>query len=129
MKSIHRLSESVLRDKETWTQVGRRILGYYDFHVSPAGIGKCIDVWRRDRSVPEEEMINGLGFLLGDLAIEQYGGEWCWVKDDFGETPAIQRTHDGFVSHTLDWVSKLLTDTTMIAEREVPSLVEVFGRL
>jgi hypothetical protein len=128
MKSIQPLSESVLRDKTTWAQIGRRILASYGCDATPGGIGKCIDIWRGERRVPEDEMLDGLGFLLGDLAIEQYGGEWCWVKDDFGETPAIQRSQGGYISYALDWVSKRLTDTTVVAEREIPSLVDTFGR-
>jgi hypothetical protein len=60
--------------------------------------------------------------------IAQHGGLWVWVVDEFGQTPAIQRTTGGYVAYVLDWVSKRLRDTS-VAENEIPSVIAVYSEI
>lgn len=128
MKSVVPISEAVTRDKESWKSVGRRILAFYGCSETASDIGRCMDCWKKDRRIPEGEMINGLGFLLGDLMVGLHGGIWVWVNDEYGQTPAIQRTKDGWISYVLDSVSKRLRDDA-IAQREIPSLVDSYANM
>ena len=128
MKSVAPISETVERDKEKWISVGQKILVFYGLCRTALGIGMCIDRWKTDRRVPEDEMIDGLGFLLGDLIIELHGGSWVWVVDEFGQSPAVQRRQDGWICFVLDSVSKRLRDDST-AEREIPSLVDSYAQI
>ena len=128
MKSITPISEKVTRDKEQWKVVGSRILAFYGCSETASEIGRCIDCWKKDRRVPEREMIPGLGFLLGELILAKHGGMWVWVEDEFGQSPAIQRIPDGWISYVLDAVSKRLRDDC-VAEREIPTLVDSYVQL
>ena len=128
MKSISPISETVARDKESWTVVGRRILAFYGCSETVSEIGRCIDCWKKNRRVPEGEMIDGLGFLLGDLVIAQHGGMWVWVVDEFGQTPAVQRSQIGWITYVLDAVSKRLRDDS-VAEKEIPSVVDTYAQM
>jgi len=128
MKSITPISETVTRDKEQWKTVGSRIFAFYGCSETVPEVGRCIDFWKKDRRVPEGEMIPGLGFLLGDLILTKHGGSWVWVEDEFGQVPAIQRASDGWIAYVLDAVSKRLRDDAS-AEREFPTLVDSYVQL
>jgi hypothetical protein len=125
---ITSLSEVVKRDKDEWKEVGIKILQHYRLDTSIPGIGKCIDAWKKDRGVVEQEMIDGLGFLLGDIIIGIHGGRWVWVKDDFGDIPAIQRVEGGYVTYILDVVSKRLRDDS-VAAREIQSIADFYSEM
>ena len=128
MQSITPISDDVAADKDRWVNIGRKILAFHNCGETPAEIGRCIDLWKKTKGVPEEEMIDGLGFFLGELVLDQHGGTWVWVADEFGQTPAIQRKSLGYVSYVLDWVSKRLRDDS-VAEREIPSVVAVYAEI
>ena len=128
MKSIKPISERVARDKEQWKAVGGRILAFYGCSETVPEVGKCIDLWKKDRRVPEGEMIPGLGFLLGELILAKHGGSWVWVEDEFGQVPAIQRAPEGWIAYVLDAVSKRLRNDS-VAERELPTLVDSYVQL
>ena len=72
-------------------------------------------------------MIDGLGFALGELLIMTHGGNWVFVTDSFGRTPAIQRIVNGSITYALDAVSKRLRDDSN-AEKELPTLAEVYSK-
>jgi hypothetical protein len=128
MKTVTPLSESVTRDKDRWAAVGRRILAFYGCRETVSEVGRCIDCWKKDQRIPKGEMIDGLGFLLGELVIAGHGGTWVWVVDEFGQTPAVQRVTGSWIAYVLDAVSKRLRDES-VAERELPSLVDVYAEI
>ncbi len=71
---VEPLSERMLNNKQHWQQVGSKILQYYGCDESYTGIGRCIDLWKQQsdsqvRKYEETEVLDGLGFLLGDLCI------------------------------------------------------------
>jgi hypothetical protein len=127
MTSITPLSGTVIQNKNAWIAVGRQILAFYGCTETPADIGKCIDDWKKDRRVAEKEMIDGLGFMFGELIIAQHGGSWIWVSDSFGQTPAIQRSPEGPITYALDIVSKRLRDDSS-ATRELRSIVDLYAK-
>lgn len=124
---ISPLSAAVSRDKDQWVAIGRQILAHFGCGSTVSELGRCIDSWKQDRCVPEEEMIDGLGFALGELLIAEHGGRWVFVTDSFGQTPAIQRVAEGSVTYVLDAVSKRLRDDSR-AEAELQTLADVYGR-
>lgn len=128
MQSITPISNENAADKDRWVAIGCKILAFHHCGETAAEIGRCIDLWKKTKSVPEEEMIDGLGFFLGEVALAQHGGIWVWVVDEFGQTPAIQRKPSGYVSYVLDWVSKRLRDSS-VAEREIPSVVAIYAEI
>lgn len=128
MKSITPISETVAAEKDQWESIGRKILAFHGCGETTSEIGRCIDLWKTSRRVPEGQMIDGLGFLLGDLVISMHGGSWVWVVDEFGQTAAIQRISGGNVCYVLDLVSKRLCDNS-IAELEIPSVISVYADL
>jgi len=71
-------------------------------------------------------MLDGLGFLFGELMISRHGGTWVWVVDSFGQTPAIQKVPGGSITYALDVVSKRLRDSS-IAARELPTIVDIYA--
>jgi len=126
MLSVTPISEKVIQHKNEWITVGRKILAHYGCAETPAEIGKCIDMWKKDHRVAEQEMIDGLGFLFGEWIVTEHGGSWVWVSDSFGEIPAIQRVPGGSITYALDVVSKRLRDGS-IAARELPSIADVYA--
>ena len=127
MLNIEPLPADVMHDKDNWVGIGSQILSHFRCDFSISGIGKCIDCWKNDPCVPEEEMIDGLGFALGELLIMTHGGNWVFVTDSFGRTPAIQRIVNGSITYALDAVSKRLRDDSN-AEKELPTLAEVYSK-
>jgi hypothetical protein len=108
-----------------WKATGRKILASFASAETISDLGRCIDSWKKDRRVPESEMIDGLGFLLGDMILAQHGGKWVWIEDSFGQTPALQAPN-GQILYALDVVSKRLRDNS-VAERELPSVADVYA--
>ena len=106
--------------------MGTQILGHYGCDPTFTGIGAAINKWRESKDVVEQEMIDGLGFLFGDLVIGAHGGKWVMVEDQWGTTPAIQKQDDGQVWYALDAVSKRLRDDCD-ASRELPSIADIYG--
>jgi hypothetical protein len=127
MLTIEPLPAVVIQHKDNWVSIGTQILSHFQCDFSISGIGKCIDCWKNDPCVPEEEMINGLGFTLGELMLARHGGTWVFVTDSFGRTPAIQRIANGSVTYALDAVSKRLRDNSH-AEAELLSFAEVYSQ-
>lgn len=125
--NIQKATEQLLEDKDRWKEIGKKILDYYKYPISHEGIGSCIDNWKVNQNVKEEEMIDGLGFLFGDLCIKQSGGLWVIVEDQWGETPAIQKIDNGQVLYVLDVISKRLRDSRE-AKREIQSIAYVYGQ-
>jgi hypothetical protein len=125
MQSVTPISDAVKRDKEMWKAAGSKILASYGCAETISQLGRCIDSWKKDRRVPEQEMIDGLGFLLGDMILAQHGGKWVWVEDRFGQTPALQAPNDRIL-YALDVVSKRLRDNS-VAEKELPSVADVYA--
>src|SRR5262245_11777472 len=125
MQSVTPISDAVKRDKDVWKVTGRKILAFYSCGETISEIGRCIDCWKKDGRVPEKEMIDGLGFLLGDMILAQHGGQWVWVADNFGQTPALQSS-SGKILYALDVVSKRLRDNS-VAEKELPSVADVYA--
>lgn len=125
--NIQKATERLLKDKDQWKKIGEKILDYYKHPVSYEGIGSCIDDWKVNQNVKEEEMIDGLGFLFGDLCIKNSGGYWVMVEDQWGKTPAIQKVDNGPVFYALDIISKRLRDSGE-AKREIPSIAYVYGQ-
>src|SRR5690242_21197980 len=103
MQSVTPISVAVKRDKDMWKVTGRKILATYGCAETISELGRCIDSWKKDKRVPKEEMIDGLGFLLGDMILAQHGGNWVWVEDSFGQTPALQAPN-GWILYALDVV-------------------------
>lgn len=125
MLSIAPLSETASRHKDEWLGIASQILAHFGCGNSISEIGRCIDLWKKDPCVPEDEMIDGLGFALGDRILTEHGGRWVFVTDSFGETPAIQRIAEGSVTYVLDAVSKRLRDHSR-AEAELQTLADVY---
>ncbi len=123
---INPATEKLLLDKDSWKAVGLKILNHLDCPTSYEGIGRAIDLWRSHKSIPEEEMIDGLGFLFGDLCISEHGGEWVLVEDQWGVTPAIRKAESEGVLYSLDIVSKRLREENR-AEQELPSVAHVYN--
>ena len=125
MFSITPLPDTISRDKDEWVRISQQILAHFACGSSVSEIGRCIDCWKKDPCVPEGEMIDGLGFALGEMIIAQHGGDWVLVRDSYGETPAIQRIAEGSVTYVLDAVSKRLRDSSC-AEAELQTLADVY---
>lgn len=111
--------------KSQWLAVGEKILSHYRCHKSPEGIGACIDLWKTDKAIDEDEFVNALGFVFGEFLAEQYGGAWVIVEDAFGTALGLQqRTNEYFFP--LDAISKRLQDDSE-ALREIPSLAAYYA--
>jgi len=63
MQSATPISDAVKRDKDMWKATGSKILALYGCADTVSELGRCIDSWKNDKRVPEQEMIDGLGFL------------------------------------------------------------------
>ena len=74
MLSIAPISDAVLRDE--WLRIAEQILAHFGCENSVAEIGRCIDCWKKDPCVPAEEMLDALGFALGERLVTQHGGRW-----------------------------------------------------
>ena len=86
---VEPLSERMMNNKQHWQQVGSEILKHYDCSESYSGIGRCIDQWKQQTDInqhryKETEVLDGLGFLLGELCILEFGGGWVWITDEHG---------------------------------------------
>jgi len=125
MPVIRPIPSEVATHKEQWKSIGSQILAHYGCDISFEGIGRAINKWRDGKEVVEQEMIDGLSFLFGDLIIGAHGGRWVMVDDQWGITPAIQKQDDGQVWCALDVVSKRLRDNSD-ASRELPSIAYVY---
>lgn len=129
---VEPLSERMLNNKQHWQQVGSKILQHYGCDESYTGIGRCIDLWKQQsdshvRKYEETEVLDGLGFLLGDLCIFEFGGSWLWITDEFGSTPAISHPGAETVSYIIDSISRRLRDESC-AEDEIPTIVAMYER-
>jgi Domain of unknown function (DUF3806) len=125
MQSVTPISDAVKRDKDMWKATGTKILAFYGCAETISELGRCVDSWKKDKRVPEQEMIDRLGFLLGDMILAQHGGKWVWVEDSFGQTPALQAPN-GWILYALDVVSKRLRDNS-VAEKELSSVADVYA--
>lgn len=128
--TVEPLSERMLNNKSHWQQIGSEILQHYQCEENYAGIGRCIDLWKRqsdnlERQYKETEILDGLGFLLGDLCIAEFGGGWVWITDDFGSTPAICHSGAETVIYIVDAISRRLRDDGC-AEEEIPTVVAMY---
>ncbi len=129
---VEPLSERMLTNKQHWQKVGSEILKRYDCLESYSGIGRCIDLWKRqadsaERKYKETEILDGLGFLLGELCILEFGGGWVWITDEHGSTPAICHPGAETVSYIMDSISRRLRDESC-AEDEIPTIVAMYER-
>ncbi len=140
MKRVHRdlimivepLSERMLNNKQHWQQVGSEILQHYGCEETYGGIGCCIDLWKQQadqqvRKYKETEVLDGLGFLLGELCILEFGGSWVWITDEHGSIPAICHSGAETVSYIIDSISRRLRDDSC-AEEEIPIIVAMYER-
>ena len=130
--TVEPLSERMLNNKRHWQQVGSEILQHYGCEETYRGIGRCIDSWKKqaDSEVTkykETEVLDGLGFLLGDLCILEFGGGWVWITDEHGATPAICHPGAETVSYIVDSISRRLRDESC-AEDEIPTIVAMYER-
>lgn len=123
--NISPLNQQMLNNKAYWKAEGRKILLQYGCHEDFAGIGQCMDLWKLNPAIEEQEIIDGLGFLLGELCIDQFGGEWVWVEDEHGEIPAIHQQGSDQVVYVMDAVSRRLRQHC-IAEAEIPMVAETY---
>ena len=129
---VEPLSERMLNNKQHWQQVGSEILQHFACAEDYAGIGRCIDLWKQqddlvERKYKETEVLDGLGFLLGELCIEEFGGSWVWITDEHGSIPAICHTGAETVSYIIDSISRRLRDESC-AEDEIPTIVAMYER-
>ncbi len=130
--TVEPLSERMLNNKQHWQQVGSEILQHFECEESYQGIGRCIDLWKQQadhqqRKFKETEVLDGLGFLLGDLCILEFGGGWVWITDEHGSTPAICYPGAETVSYIVDSISRRLRDDSC-AEEEIPTIVAMYER-
>jgi hypothetical protein len=130
--TVEPLSERMLNNKTHWQKVGSEILQHYGCSEDYAGIGRCIDLWKKqtdlsERKYKETEVLDGLGFLLGELCILELGGGWVWITDEYGSTPAICHAGAETVSYIVDSISRRLRDESC-AEDEIPTLVALYER-
>jgi len=126
MISVIELPENFEKDKEAWLGVSQKILAHYKQDRSLVGVGRCIDIWRVRKDLVEAEVIDGLGFLLGELIIEKHGGEWVFVNYDSAKIPAICKSKDGMLTFVIDAVSKRLRDTSCQAVGEIPNIARTY---
>lgn len=129
---VEPLSERMLNNKEHWKKIGSEILEHYNCDESYTGIGRCIDLWKQQTDLSEHkyketEILDGLGFLLGDLCILEFGGGWVWITDEYGSIPAICHPGAETVSYIMDSVSRRLRDEAC-AEDEIPTIVAMYER-
>ena len=129
---VEPLSERMLNNKQHWQQVGSEILQHFACTEDYAGIGRCIDLWKQqgdlvERKYKETEVLEGLGFLLGELCIQEFGGSWVWITDELGSTPAICHAGAETVSYIIDSISRRLRDESC-AEDEIPTIVAMYER-
>lgn len=124
---ISPISENIRQDKDAYIVAAEKILNHYGCSISAEGIGNAIDKWKKSQDVVEQEMIDCLGFLLGDLCINSAGGKWVMVTDSYGTTPAIQTPKEENISFVLDSVSKRLRDNSE-AKREIPSVMWLYQK-
>lgn len=130
--TVEPLSERMLSNKLHWQQVGSDILKHYCCDENYTGIGRCIDLWKRQsdsqpRQYKETEVLDGLGFLLGDLCVAEFGGSWVWITDEYGSTPAICHPGAETVSYIVDSISRRLRDDSC-AEDDIPTIVAMYER-
>ncbi len=129
---VEPLSERMLNNKQHWKKVGCKILHHYGCEETYAGIGRCIDLWKNTDSTesqkyPETEILDGLGFLLGELCVTEFGGGWVWITDEYGSIPAICHPGAETVSYIMDSVSRRLRDKGC-AEDEIPTIAAMYER-
>lgn len=129
---VEPLSERMVNNKEYWQKIGSEILMHYHCAESYSGIGRCIDLWKQqtdltERKYKETEVLDGLGFLLGELCILEFGGSWVWITDEYGSTPAICHPGAETISYIVDSISRRLRDETC-AEDEIPTIVAMYER-
>lgn len=120
------LPQEFEKHKAQWLEVGEKILHHYGQPKTPKGIGLCIDSWKSDKAIDEEEFLNAVGFLFGDLLIRQSGGKWVIVEDAFGRSVGIEKLSDR-IFFPLDAISKRLRDDSD-ASREIPTLADFFAK-
>lgn len=113
------------KHKFQWLAVGEKILHHYGCPRNPEGIGACIDLWKSDKAIDEEEVLNALGFVFGELLAEQHGGTWVIVEDEFGNALGLRQSTNRYF-FPLDAVSKRLRDDSE-ASREIPSLASFYA--
>lgn len=129
---VEPLSERMQNNKQHWQQVGREILQHYGCEERYAGIGRCIDLWKNHQDIDlreyeETEILDGLGFLLGEMCVQEFGGDWVWITDEYGSIPAIRHKGAETVSYIMDSVSRRLRDENC-AEDETPTIVAMYER-
>jgi len=129
---VEPLSERMLTNKQHWQKVGSEILQHYKCTEDYVGVGRCIDSWKHqadsaERKYKETEILDGLGFLLGELCILEFGGGWVWITDEYGSTPAICHPGAETVSYIMDSISRRLRDESC-AEDEIPTIVAMYER-
>lgn len=129
---VEPLTERMQNNKQHWKNVGSEILEHYGCNEDYAGIGRCIDLWKNhedpeQRKYKETEILDGLGFLLGDLCTQEFGGDWVWITDEHGSIPAIRHEGAETVSYIMDSVSRRLRDESN-AEDEIPTVVAMYER-
>lgn len=130
--TVEPLTERMLNNKQHWKQVGSEILRYYECEESYSGIGRCVDLWKRqaddtERQYKETEVLDGLGFLLGELCVLEFGGSWVWITDEYGSTPAICHQGAETFSYIVDSISRRLRDDSC-AEDDIPTIVAMYER-
>jgi hypothetical protein len=130
--TVEPLSERMLNNKQHWQRVGSEILQHFGCDEDYASIGRCIDIWKQEtdlakRQYKETEVLDGLGFLLGELCILEFGGGWVWITDEYGSTPAICHSGAETVSYIVDSISRRLRDESC-AQEEIPTLVAMYER-
>jgi len=73
-------------------QLGERICDYYmDLEASdigPAELDRVYELWMADQKSQkprDDEVVNGLGALIGFLMVERHGFKWMNTRDVWGE--------------------------------------------
>ena len=77
---ISQVTDEIIADKNSCIVAAGKILSHYNCSASAEGIGDAIDKWKVSKDILEQEMIDCLGFMLGDLCISNFGGEWVIVS-------------------------------------------------
>lgn len=87
---------------------GRKICQHYGFtseiNIIPTSLDKVFQAWWNDEAnnrVAENEIVNCLGCLFGELLCKEFNSEWKIITDSFGTDLAVQvvtqdRTWDTF---------------------------------
>lgn len=107
------LGESEIRVVAGWRQLGRSLLltGDATASPSPADLDRAFLAWQgRDPAARRDpnDIVNGLGVLLGDLFVIRGGCFWVVVNDLFGVSLAVFHEPSGMAVNVREAIAKRL---------------------